>query len=281
MGLAMDDRNKTSTGPRTYPTISHEDLLLKVKDGGGSLFDVELGMIRQGIVPLKYARTVNAIGLDNLLKLRLAKIAVLGCGGVGDYACEALVRMGVGSLIVVDGDVFEETNLNRQLYSYEDMLGKSKAIETGKILRRINSADSIVVINAFLSPENFEQSIADARIVIDALDRLSDRLCFSAICSKLSVPYFFGNIGSQNFRIGVQDREDNLLERIYSLANETDPAEGSPVISAGLCGISLAAEAVKFVCGIEHVLFDELFQVNWFDHESIKINLLDKGGEVD
>ena len=75
----------------------------------------------------EFIREISLIGEENFKKLRRARVAVFGIGGVGSYAAEALVRAGVGSLLFADGDVVSESNLNRQLVALRSTIGKNKA----------------------------------------------------------------------------------------------------------------------------------------------------------
>lgn len=269
----MVEENSLENLSRDHKTISQVKLQEEAFAAGKSLFETELMFLKNETVPLKYIKTVNAIGLDGLIRLRLSKVAVLGCGGVGGFVCETLIRMGVGTLITIDGDVFEETNLNRQLYSYEDNLGISKSKITCETLRRINSASLISYVDQKLTVHNFSASVGNPNVVVDALDRLDDRLEFARICGHRGIPYFFGNIGSSDFRIGVQDAGSDLLERVFERSNVTDPAEGSPAVTAGLCGVALAGEVIKYLLGMDNVLIDKLMQVNWHQNQVIIIDM--------
>lgn len=270
----MNRFDGTQTHPSESPrTIGRAEIARLVETTGRSLYDVEIDCLNQNLIPLKYARTVKATGAQNLIKMRQARVVVLGCGGVGDYVCESLARIGVGHLTIVDGDVFEESNLNRQLYCYEDTLGLPKVEETAKALRRINSASEITPIRAFINAGNCEDILRSAGLVVDALDRVEDRAAVASVCSQKNIPYFFGNIGSDAYRVAVQAAGDALFERLYSKVNEPDLNEGSPVISAAFCGVALAAEVVKYLCGMGDVLFSQVFNVCWRNFDSVKIDL--------
>lgn len=269
----MRDPERSENASEIMKTISQAQLLEEAQASGSTLFETELKLLRDGMVPLKYIKTVQAIGLKNLIQLRLSNVAVLGCGGVGGFVCETLTRIGVGNLKVIDGDVFEETNLNRQLYSYEDNIGEKKSKVLWETLQRINSASLISYFDQKLTIENFLEQIGEAAVVVDAIDRLDEGLAFSRICRNKGIPYFFGNIGSSDFRIGAQKSNSDLLERIFKASNITDPAEGSPVVTAGLCGVALAGEVIKHLIGIDDVLFEQLMQFNWYQHEVIIIDL--------
>ena len=86
----------------------------------------------------RYERNIPALCEEDCARLRARRVAVIGCGGLGGHLIELLVRVGVGHLRVVDGDVFEPSNLNRQLYSAPALLGCSKAKTAGERVRRMN-----------------------------------------------------------------------------------------------------------------------------------------------
>src|SRR5690554_6570239 len=94
----------------------------------------------------RYIRNTSMLTPEENAKLKYYKVCVLGCGGLGGYIIEMLARLGIGTITAVDGDVFSETNLNRQLYCDENSLGKSKAKIAKK---RINSVNPLVTINVF------------------------------------------------------------------------------------------------------------------------------------
>ena len=104
----------------------------------------------------RYTRNISTITEEENEKLRDFKVCVIGCGGIGGYVIEMLARIGIGYLTVVDMDVFEESNLNRQILSSEKNLGNSKAIEAKK---RINAINSDVHVNVIQSPFNEENGL--------------------------------------------------------------------------------------------------------------------------
>ena len=104
--------------------IRHQQVRELASETACSIRDVELAALRGGIAPWRYVRNLGTIGLDGQAKLLQSAVSVVGLGGLGGYVTEALARMGVGRLVLIDGDVFEEHNLNRQLLSGESVLGQ-------------------------------------------------------------------------------------------------------------------------------------------------------------
>ena len=89
--------------------------------------EAEIALLELGVLPRRYLRNYGTVGLGGQLILLRSSVAVIGLGGLGGYIVEGLARVGVGRLILVDGDVFCDHNLNRQLFSSEENLGQAKA----------------------------------------------------------------------------------------------------------------------------------------------------------
>lgn len=86
----------------------------------------------------RYARNLRSLTTDEIARLHDARVLVAGCGGLGGHVIECLARTGVGAIVVIDCDAFEETNLNRQLLATEDTLGTSKARAARERIARVN-----------------------------------------------------------------------------------------------------------------------------------------------
>lgn len=124
-----------------------------------------------------YSRTANLIGTPAVERLQTARVAVFGVGGVGSFAAEALVRAGVGTLLFVDGDCVEETNLNRQLIATRETLGMPKAEAARARALSINPDANVVALSLF-----YDEATAD-RIDLSQYDFVAD--CIDSVPSKL------------------------------------------------------------------------------------------------
>lgn len=125
----------------------------------------------------RFLREESLIGPEKLKQLQGAHVAVFGAGGVGGMAIEQLARCGVGALTVVDGDVFSESNLNRQILSLSGTLGKNKAQTAAARVREINPCCNITAVPLFLNGEtadSFDFSSFD--YVADAIDQVTWKL---------------------------------------------------------------------------------------------------------
>ena len=121
-----------------------------------------------------FERLITLIGEDNVNKLKKANVLIVGLGGVGGYALEALVRSGIYNLTIVDGDIVELSNLNRQIISKRDVIGKPKALVAQARTLEINPDVNLKVINQFIREDNFSLLNIDSfDYVIDACDDLN------------------------------------------------------------------------------------------------------------
>lgn len=121
-----------------------------------------------------FERLITLIDEDNVNKLKKANVLIVGLGGVGGYALETLVRSGIYNLTIVDGDIVELSNLNRQIISKRDVIGRPKALVAQARTLEINPDVNLKVINQFISEDNFSLLNIDSfDYVIDACDDLN------------------------------------------------------------------------------------------------------------
>ena len=123
----------------------------------------------------RYERNGIVITPEENKALAARKVCAAGCGGLGGGVIEGLVRSGVGNVVAVDGDVFDVTNLNRQVLSNESNLGRSKAREAVRQMKEINSQVEVTAVEAFIDESNAEEIIAGADVVVYALDSVGAR----------------------------------------------------------------------------------------------------------
>jgi tRNA A37 threonylcarbamoyladenosine dehydratase len=123
-------------------------------------------------------RTELLLGEDNLLKLKQANVLVIGMGGVGAYAAEQICRAGIGKITIVDGDVVEATNRNRQLPALISTLGQPKAEILATRFRDINPEVELNVVNHFIRDEKTIELLKSQPFdyVVDAIDTLSPKV---------------------------------------------------------------------------------------------------------
>lgn len=126
------------------------------------------------------SRTELLIGRENLVKLSQAHVLVIGLGGVGSFAAEFICRGGVGTMTIVDGDVVDPTNRNRQLPALATNHGQSKADIMAERLKAINPELTLHVVKSFVTPDAVEQILDTANYdyIVDAIDSVTPKLTF-------------------------------------------------------------------------------------------------------
>ena len=112
-----------------------------------------------------FERLIALFGQDRFTKLEKARVLVVGLGGVGGYALEALVRSGVKNITIVDGDVVEESNLNRQIISNNKNIGISKCEAAAERALSINKNANISIIYKFITEDNFNDLLVNNSVM--------------------------------------------------------------------------------------------------------------------
>jgi len=163
----------------------------------------------------RYERNIPALTEAECLALRQKRVLVVGCGGLGGHIIDQLARIGIGSLRVVDGDIFDETNLNRQLLSSVPLLGTGKAAAAAKHIRRVNPGVSAEAVEVFLTGENAHQLVVGCDLVLDALDNIPSRKILAAACAKAGIPYVYGAIQGWVAQAGISMPGDGLIGRLF------------------------------------------------------------------
>ena len=137
----------------------------------------------------QFARTKLLLGEEAMERLRSARVAVFGIGGVGGYVCEALVRSGIGTFDLVDSDTVSLTNLNRQIIATMETVGRSKAEVMAERMRSINADVQVNVHNCFFLPENADDfPFEDYDYVVDAVDTVTAKLAIIERARQSGVP---------------------------------------------------------------------------------------------
>jgi tRNA A37 threonylcarbamoyladenosine dehydratase len=141
-------------------------------------------------VPLRLDRNARLLGLPAMERLARARVVVLGLGGVGSYAAEALARAGVGALLLVDGERIDETNVNRQVQALDGEVGRLKAEVLAERLRRIAPAAAVEAFCARYDEGTAERLVPSAGVdyVVDAMDTVTAKLHVIDRSLTLGVP---------------------------------------------------------------------------------------------
>ncbi len=163
----------------------------------------------------RYIRNLGALTEEECALLRTKTVFVAGCGGLGGYLIEMLLRIGVREIRAADGDVFEASNLNRQLLSSPSSLGQSKAEAAAARAAMVNPDVRFVAVPQFVTVENAAELIRGCHAVLDALDNIQARRILACACAKENIPLIHGAICGWSAQAAVIMPSDDLIDRIY------------------------------------------------------------------
>ena len=196
----------------------------------------------------RYARNIPALTEEECLILRQKRVLVVGCGGLGGHIIELLARIGVGAIRCVDGDVFDETNLNRQLLSQVSLLGTSKAHAAAHRIAGVNPEVKAEGLHCFMDTENAKQLLEGCDIVMDGLDSIESRKILARTCRDAGIPYVYGAIAGWVAQAGISMPGDDMIEKLYPEGVE---ARDKSVLSftPALCAAMQVSLAVKLLTG--------------------------------
>lgn len=209
--------------------------------------------------PDRYARQslFQGIGAEGQAALERSKVVVIGLGALGAASADILARAGVGSLKLIDRDVLELSNLQRQvLYSEDDLAaGLPKAEAARRRLSRVNSSIAIEAVVADVVPETIREHAEDADLIVDGTDNFETRLLINDLALERSIPWVYcGVIGASVHSLPVLPG-DGPCFRCY-LAEAPPPGVVETCDTAGVIGPAVlvavgiaTGEALKILCG--------------------------------
>ncbi|MCM2286732.1 MAG: HesA/MoeB/ThiF family protein [Desulfobacula sp.] len=163
----------------------------------------------------RYDRNFNTFSPDEQKKLGASTVAIIGLGGLGGGVCEMLARVGIGRLILVDGDVFEASNLNRQVLSEERLMGVPKAEAARDRVRAVNSGIEVIHRIEFLDERTLYDTIKGSDVVMDCLDSIDTRFKLQDAAKKAKISIVSGAIAGVTGQVTAIFPEDKGYALIY------------------------------------------------------------------
>ena len=169
----------------------------------------------------RFAGIERLYGTGSVARLASCRVAVVGLGGVGSWAAEALARSGLGGLSLIDADEVCVSNTNRQLHTLADTLGKPKVTVTAERLRRINPALAVNAVERFVTPATLPELLdRDFDLVLDACDAFRVKVEMTAWCRRRKLPLIVcGSAGGRTdpTQIRVRDLSRTEHDALLSL----------------------------------------------------------------
>lgn len=232
---------------------------------------VSLLALENRVVPLRYLKNIGTVGIEGQARLLGSRVVVIGAGGIGGRASELLTRMGVGMITLVDPDIFDETNLNRQDFSCESAVGRAKVEVVRDRLAEINRDVEVEALRLTAGPGNLPGLLSGADVAIDALDNLDDRLALQEACRLQGVAMVHGAIAGTCLQATTVFPGDRGLEALHIPGKEGEKARGievetgNPAATPTLAAAIQVQEALKVILGTGEALRGKLLYLDLED----------------
>jgi len=227
---------------------------------------------------LRYTRHIqlSSIGVNGQSKLKKSHVLIVGCGGLGAPVSLYLAAAGVGCITLIDGDVVELSNLQRQITFSENDIGKSKAKCTQNRLQSLNSDILVTAINQPLSTDNAEALIKTADLVLDCTDNFSTRYLINDLCKLNNTAWIYASVYQSSGQCALFTPDQSCFRCLFpSPPQEAIDCNSAGVLGAlpGLLGTLQATEALKVLAGTPSAISNTLLLVETDDMHFQKMAL--------
>lgn len=233
----------------------------------------------------KYSRQIilEDIGEEGQLKLKKAKVMVVGAGGLGCPVLLYLTAAGVGNIGVADFDIVDGSNLHRQVLYDEEDIGKSKAEAAAGKLRKQNSLINIVSFDKRLNKENVSELLNEYEVIVDCTDNFKSRYLIDEVCDSDMKPMVYGSVHRFQGQVSVfhyylKNKNPPTYRCLFPKPPEAGSGldcSGAGVIGVlpGIIGTIQAAEVIKIITGIGEVLSGKVLCFDMLSMESSIIRI--------
>ena len=208
------------------------------------------GELKNGHWPPALSRNYPALSAREQLRLLESKVVIAGLGGLGGYLSTFMARMGVGHIVLVDGDSYDLSNLNRQVLATHDTLGKNKARVSSEHCQSINPEMKTTVWETHFTTENGEDILRGTDLVLDGLDHIPTRKLLFSMAMDLNIPFIHGAVAEWSGQTSTfLPQQPFTIDQIYKsdTFSDTPPSVLAPAVAA-IASIE-ALEATRLLIG--------------------------------
>lgn len=207
--------------------------------------------------------------------LRNNKVCIVGSGGLGGYILEMLTRVGIGSITIIDGDVFDETNLNRQILATSDSINRVKVEVARERMKQVNPEVKVVGIEIFLNEDNVSTLIQGHDLVVDSLDSIDARITLEKACETMGIPLVHGAIAGWYGQVTTIFPGDRTLTTIYKTktGKGVEKKIGNPSFTPACIASFQVSEVLKVLLGLGEILRKKLLMIDLLDNETFVLDI--------
>ncbi len=200
---------------------------------------------------VRYDRQLMILGLEGQQKLKKMTVLIVGAGGLGSFEALYLAALGVGKLVIVDGDVVEPSNLNRQVLHWEEDIGRPKALSAAEKIRRFNPFVEVEAVTEHVNESNVDELVRGVDAVMDALDNWEARFLVDEAAYRHGKPFIHAGVyGLEGQVIPIVPGETSCLRCLLPPSLRTPPKTPAIGFTVGIIAGIAVAELVKLVTGV-------------------------------
>jgi molybdopterin/thiamine biosynthesis adenylyltransferase len=209
---------------------------------------------------------IPEFGKERQKRLKNSHVKIIGLGGLGCASATYLTAAGVGQITIVDYDVVQLSDLNRQVLYWEEDIEEKKVLVAQRKLSKLNPAVKIIPIFAKITKKNVFNIIDGAQVVLDGLDNLNTRLLVNLACVKHNIPYIYGGVSRLRGMITtILPGKTPCLACFYSKGTHGDGGLGVLGITPALIANLQVLESIKILMGYNPSLAGKLLRFNGND----------------
>ena len=237
-----------------FYSVSEEGLRKLALQQGQGLNAAMVYCLESGIWPERFRAQKGTYSAQDQIRLLSSTVAVIGTGGLGGAVCLSLARVGVGNLRICDGDGFDQSNLNRQMISSVDRLGRNKAECAAEAIKAINPATQVTIFPVWADESNLPDILGTADVVVDCLDNLKSRYLVEQAARDKEVPFVHGAIAGQEGMVMTVFPGDPGLKDLYGptppeKSSTAETVLGVPTITPMITAGFQASETINSILG--------------------------------
>ena len=283
--LCEKSRKTKDPAGREIVVLDDRQALKIAEKFGCRVHEVYIEALSLGISPHRYIRNREIISNGEQLKLARSQVAVVGAGGLGGNLILLLARIGIGRLVVVDKDLFDESNLNRQALCTQETLGKPKSEVAVAAVASINPAVDVISHHLALDQSNAPEILGGSDVIVDALDNVPDRLLLEDVSKGLGIPMVHGALAGFEGQLMTIFPNDSGLKNLYgnegAIVDKSKSPEallGVPTLTPSLIATLQAMEVVKIILERGRPIRNAMIHV---DMETAQMNEFSFGTEAE
>ncbi|HOP47585.1 MAG TPA: HesA/MoeB/ThiF family protein [Desulfobacteraceae bacterium] len=217
---------------------------------------------------------IPEIGMKGQERLKKAKVLIAGSGGLGSPVSFYLAAAGIGTIRIVDYDVVDISNLNRQILHWDGDIGRKKVDSAFDKLSRLNPSINIDTVNDRIDKDNLSKVVEGCDMIVDAMDNFQTRYLLNRVAIKRKIPFFYGAVrGFEGRAMTVIPDKTACLMCMYK---GPVPEEKSPVmgVAPAVIGAIQATEVIKYITGVGQLLENRILHFDGLDmtFKEFKIN---------